>query len=288
VNENFIPFRFSADRIASLQQILNDSSSKSLNRDFHPVAYLARSKIWLSQFQDSDSSFLTVLTKTSFEKLLVIVSLTIGLLVLLIRIIRFSNRFVYIKTTALLAILSTGLIGISLELILLIGFQVIYGYVYYQMVVLIGFFMFGLGIGAGFALKIRDRFDLKRLLVFTTTLSVILPLFLVLALQALAAYYSSSHFLVWTFFPFCALLGGSLGGFQFPLISQLFYQTSKQQNIGIIYAVDVIGACIGSIMLSGWLMPWFGIRNAAILVGMVGLLPLFLILTMRNGISHEH
>jgi predicted membrane-bound spermidine synthase len=60
-----------------------------------------------------------------------------------------------------------------------------------------------------------------------------------------------------------------LGGYQFPLASDLFFSARKDappQNTGSLYAVDLLGACIGAVILSAYLVPLFGFLKAALLI----------------------
>jgi predicted membrane-bound spermidine synthase len=60
-----------------------------------------------------------------------------------------------------------------------------------------------------------------------------------------------------------------LGGYQFPLASNLFFSDRKDaspQNTGTLYAVDLLGACIGAVVLSACLVPLFGFLKAALLI----------------------
>ena len=74
-------------------------------------------------------------------------------------------------------------------------------------------------------------------------------------------------------FPIVALLCGMLGGFQFPLASSLFFAGRRHspQNPGTLYAVDLLGACLGAIVLSAYLIPVFGFLKTAALIFVLNL-----------------
>ena len=63
------------------------------------------------------------------------------------------KKYKLIQQNIKIAIVIMGMSLITLEIILLLGFQAIYGYIYHQMAALIGFFMAGIGVGSGFFLK---------------------------------------------------------------------------------------------------------------------------------------
>lgn len=76
-------------------------------------------------------------------------------------------------------------------------------------------------------------------------------------------------------FPILALLCGSLGGYQFPIASRLFFSSSgeKSRSAGGLYALDLAGACLGAVVLSTYLVPVFGFFRAALLCALMNLAP---------------
>ena len=88
-------------------------------------------------------------------------------------------------------------------------------------------------------------------------------------------------------FPVLALMAGLLGGYQFPLASRMYFadseepRTSKtevrathsQRNPGILYGLDLLGACLGAVALSAYLLPVYGFLRTAILMAVANLGP---------------
>jgi hypothetical protein len=84
-----------------------------------------------------------------------------------------------------------------------------------------------------------------------------------------------------------------LGGYQFPLASRLYFAGSEEpripqggthvrptssalnskRNPGILYGLDLLGACLGAVALSAYLLPVYGFRRTAILMAVVNLGP---------------
>ena len=86
-------------------------------------------------------------------------------------------------------------------------------------------------------------------------------------------------------FPAMAFLCGTLGGYQFPVASRIFFRGSQQERHGpgALYALDLAGACVGAIVLSTYLMPVFGFFRTAILSAVVNLAAAGLALAPRAG-----
>jgi spermidine synthase len=74
-------------------------------------------------------------------------------------------------------------------------------------------------------------------------------------------------------FPALALLSGALGGYEFALAAQVFFADSSasRANMGTLYGVDLIGACVGALLLSAFLLPLFGFLKAALFIAAVNL-----------------
>jgi predicted membrane-bound spermidine synthase len=70
-------------------------------------------------------------------------------------------------------------------------------------------------------------------------------------------------------FPGLALLCGILGGFQFPVASRVFFAGDDTRGVGTVYALDLIGACVGAVLLGTYLVPVFGFLKTAGLIAVV-------------------
>jgi spermidine synthase len=87
-------------------------------------------------------------------------------------------------------------------------------------------------------------------------------------------------------FPLLALIAGLMGGFQFPVASRLYFcsspplspllgeeRTQRLGNPGILYGLDLVGACLGAVALSAYLLPVYGFLRTAVLMAVVNLGP---------------
>jgi len=179
-----------------------------------------------------------------------------------------------------------GLTGIGLEVLLLLGFQSIYGYVYHELAILIALFMTGMALGSWWRLRVGCS---------TSSLTPRAGLLQLAGLQILAA---ASPFLLYLFFsslgglrssglllfvsqivfPTMALLAGLLGGYEFALATECFLASStvSQKSMGVLYGVDLLGACVGSLLLSAFLLPLFGFLKASLFIAAVNLVPALL------------
>jgi predicted membrane-bound spermidine synthase len=84
-----------------------------------------------------------------------------------------------------------------------------------------------------------------------------------------------------TLFACMALAAGMLGGLQFTVASRIavgaetaFDVVQSEQDItglraGTLYALDLLGACVGAMAISGYLAPVFGFARAAAVMAVV-------------------
>lgn len=80
-------------------------------------------------------------------------------------------------------------------------------------------------------------------------------------------------------FPALATLVGMLGGFQFVTAANIFLRERREvAGFGLLYAIDLLGGCIGALALSTFLIPVFGFWRTAWLVAAMNAAALLLVL----------
>ena len=269
VSEYFIPFRMTADRMAELHAQLDapGAALSPVNRDFAPVAYYFDVVLWSSQFNQGYRRLFRTLAGVSFGALLVTLGAVLLALAATGRLLtekRHRHRLAASCCTA-----ATGFTMIALEMMLLLAFQALYGYVYQQLALLIAAFMAGMAVGSWLALRPAARGGMRALAV-TQVLAAAAPLVLVGLFQAINR--TSSPAASQIAFPVLALLSGMLGGFEFPVAAGIFFDGAcTAKGLGTLYALDLAGSCIGAILFSAWLIPVFGFLKTALLSTMVSL-----------------
>ena len=176
---------------------------------------------------------------------------------------------------------------IGLEIMLLLGFQAIYGYVYLQLAILIAAFMAGMAAGSGWALHRRSASGESQslrlqALILTLVQAVVaispLLLYALFVWMAQTKTAQGARVVSEVVFPALALLCGLLGGYQFPVASRVFFFSSKQQSsgYGTLYALDLLGDCAGAVLLSVYWIPVFGFLRTAWLIAVVNLAAILL------------
>ena len=79
---------------------------------------------------------------------------------------------------------------------------------------------------------------------------------------------------------------GLLGGYQFPIATEIYLSdNSAKTSLGALYAIDLLGGCVGALLVSGYLIPVFGFWKTAWLTAASNLAPA--LLAVRVGRNAE-
>jgi spermidine synthase len=176
---------------------------------------------------------------------------------------------------------ATGFTLMALQILLLLAFQSIYGYVYHQLAILIALCMAGIAYGSWLGLR-RIRRDgqsaCRSVALAQLSLALSAPvLMLLVSLLAKVSGSAATYLAAQCVFPALAALSGILGGYQFPLAAAIYlHESSGRRDLGMLYAIDLLGGCAGALVLSGYLIPVFGFWKTAWLCAAVNLAPALL------------
>ena len=271
VNRFYLPFRLNPMRLRALDALRADPLPETrINRDLQPVAYFHSLLIWLSQFEQRTGRQLGLHTLTRVRPM----HLILGILVLLVTASLWQRR--HPMTGLVLSVGTTGFSEILFQIVVILSFQVLYGYVYYKLSLILTAFMIGLVLGAWSIGRLLPRISQPLRLYQWTQLAIgLYPLVLLACIWGLHGSSASiPHWLpVQTLFALLPILAGFLGGFQFPLASQIQLERGKEVGVtaGSLYSVDLLGACIGAILGALVLVPLFGLLHICWLVAVLNL-----------------
>jgi spermidine synthase len=278
VREYYLPFRMAPDRVLDLAEQIRPLPETPVNRDFVPVAYYFDIALWSAQFNRSYREGFSAMARIPFRWIASGLAALLGVGVLVVA--RLRTKQLRLASVAG-CVGAMGFTLMALEILLLLGFQAIYGYVYQQLALLVAAVMIGMALGSWLGLRSTGtlaRVDSIRLrdlayLQMTAALSPVL-LYGFFLICARSSSQEGRVLAGQVVFPVVALLCGVLGAYQFPLASELFFTGSneeQQENTGALYALDLLGACIGAVILSAYLIPVFGFLRAAELILLLNL-----------------
>jgi spermidine synthase len=231
------------------------------NSDFQPINYLSDMRLWLKQVSGLFWSVHRIPNRV------LVIPLLMGFLIWLVV---FVHRPV--QTCLGSIIMLAGFAGMALNLILLFMMQNLFGYVYVGMGLALAAFMSGLAIAASVAQRI-DRHPTRWLLGMVVCLMTLLLLLNPL-LHVLDRFRSMTFLIVLLF------SSGALTGGLFPLAGQVYPMHNNRRQTGILYAADLVGGSIGSILVSGAIIPLYGYTGASRLLVGTGVILLLLTLVL--------
>lgn len=151
VREYYLPFRMSPDRMLDLDLQIRPEVDTPVNRDFAPIAYYFDVALWSKRFSPGYSRAFRSIAGVRFGRLAA--GLAVAMLLLALALGRWPRGKRRYRATAGFCVAVTGFTLMALELLLLLGFQAIYGYVYHQLAVVVAAFMVGMALGSWRALR---------------------------------------------------------------------------------------------------------------------------------------
>ncbi len=279
VREYFIPFRMMPDRMAQLRDVLQPLPATPVNRDFAPIAYYFDVVLWSAQFKLGYSGWFHGAAAIGFARITEGGFTVLLLIALLLAYVPARERRA--RASAAFCMAATGYTLMALQIFLLLGFQSVYGYVYHQLAILIAMFMAGIALGSWLGMRrVRSStFPPLRAIATTQFLLALSGPALIFLVRLLSEISSATATLLAVQFVFPALgvLGGMLGGYQFPVATEIYLGgNSPKASMGALYGLDLAGGCIGALLLSTYLIPVFGFWKTAWLSAAVNLAPALL------------
>lgn len=200
------------------------------------------------------------------------------------------------RSMVLVVVLSTGLVGMSLEVLLLMLFQALFGYVYAKVGLVVALFMVGLVVGAPSGRRLSGGATGRwRWAYLGTELALVAAPVLLLALASI--FLSGVAWLTPSMLAGAMYAGvgciGWLVGAQFPMANRIFLDTGSPDASAAarVDAADHAGAAVGAFSTGALLIPLFGMDGALWLftmlkgVSIACLVAAFLAMSTRRG-SH--
>jgi len=239
VNRHHLMGELTEDRIADVRRAV--SPDAAINRDLHPVLYYYRLQYWMSRFTYHTGALEVIL-----------------LAVFVFYVVRLR--------TVPLAIFTTGFAAASLEVVLLLGFQILYGSVYHKVGLIVTMFMLGLSLGSlamNRMLHRRTGRGLAKIEFALAAYAGAVPLMLAAMVKITDPWWTSvcSQAVI----PAAALVLGGLVGMEFPLAGKADF-AGVSPTASRLYTADLVGAALGALLVSTLLVPLIGVTGVCLTV----------------------
>ena len=282
----YLADRMQRSRIDDLRMMIESAPRVRINRDFLPVCYFYDMVLWSSYFRGETSGWFTRFLTAAMIMRWWWFLLPGLLMIILFPVFRRRRRRTR-GAWVLWPVLTSGFSEIVFQVVVLLAFQILYGYVYYKLGIILTLFMVGLVLGGGMITAILPRIRNEDRLFFIIQIAICLyPLVLPVVFYLL----SSSPGEVTRrlgeniIFPVLPLVAGFIGGFQLPLAGKIYLRGRKRIGLvsGLIYGFDLLGACLGAIVISALVLPILGVAATCYAVFCLNLTGLIVILGYRK------
>ncbi len=279
INPHYIRYKLEEEKVDTTIQILEDNEEIRTNKDFMPSGLLYNLILWNTMFYPRLGKFFTMVGELKLWWLMV----SLLALTSIFYLIRRSTKG--LKTTSIpIAIVTTGLAGIAFNIVLIFAFQILYGYVYQKIGILIASFMVGLTLGSWLMNRVMMRLkrDIKIFAKVELCL-LIYPILLPLVFTRLSTYVAKPIIFSIAEIIFILLCGGAglLVGLEFPLANKIYLKERDKVGrvAGTIYGADLAGAWMGALLIGAFIIPILGILQTCILLASLKAASLLLIIT---------
>ncbi len=273
VRDYYLSSKLSTERVSYAKDIISDVKSSSANTDFKPISYYYGIKLWTTyfptQFQLGLKKFLGFLS----EKKVWYFILCMYALILLF----YFRRRRQPNSAVFIAIGTTGFAEMAIAVNLMLAFQVIYGYLYYKLGLIITVFMAGLFVGAHTVTRKLNQIKLpltvlkKAKIALGCLTFLLIPLFKILSIQTAPwSLYIGTNLI----FPVLMFAVGIIGGMQFPIANKIILgkKGGVGEVAGSLYGADLIGGLLGALLVATIFIPLIGIVQSLVAIGLLSII----------------
>ena len=168
------------------------------------------------------------------------------------------------KTFIILPVIGSGFIGMGIPVVFVLLFQSLFGYVYFWIGLLVTSFMSGLAAGSWWINHRLNKInnESKWFIVLLVLLAgyLLLIILLLIGFKFWDPRFFSRPGLEFIFLLSSAICGGLVGA-QFPIANKIYLagDSALSKTAGILYAADLIGAWMGGLIVTAWIIPVHGI-----------------------------
>jgi spermidine synthase len=259
-------------RLDYVRSILEETDDGPVNRQFSPVCYFHGLRIWSAQWHPGLARIIGGAAAVRPAALIPWV-VTVGVVAILFFWIGRPRYRLAVGAS----VLAQGATGMVLQVVLILTFQILEGFAYLQIALIIAFFMAGLAAGtlwtAALQLWWEDRHRVFRWLTILQVAVTVFPLAMLVFFSPVCEGLRESLSPVassWVFST-ASLTAGVLGGAHFSLaaLASTAAGARLERAGGYLYAVDLAGAAGGAFAAGLFVLPLHGVTTTLILLSAI-------------------
>ncbi len=259
-----------------------------INSDFRPVGYYHTLVFW-SVLARTDHAVLFDWIARARSWWIVPLVAAVLLCALAFRVLPAGARSLAPRFGVRLAVFTTGLSTMSLQIAMLFAFQAIHGFVYEMVGLIVAMFMAGLLCGTTLTQrKVTNKANIRLL----AAVQGIIALFAAAIAAAIAAALTGAAALasptaVFSLFFFLTFMAGFLNGLDFPLAAAccLAFNRRAEKSTGMVYGTELFGACVGATLASVLIVPVMGIVACCLFAAIVNATAFAVLMITRRETS---
>ncbi|MFA5794030.1 MAG: spermine synthase [Candidatus Brocadiia bacterium] len=275
ISPGYIEYRMDENKVRWFRDNINNVSYNS-NRDFLPSAVIYSIGYWNAMFAPEFQKWFRHVEEISFSFIVLIIAILTILISLLLRSRKGASRM-----AIPIVLVSTGFAGMVVNLMLIFAFQVVFGYVFHQIGLMVTAFMVGIAAG-GFVMtfymdKIKWHFQAMIIIeIMLIIFSIVLP-----RLQDVQNGVAGQ-----AIFLLCAGMVGIVIGAEFPLAIRLYSGRAKEGNssgaAGLLYGADLLGGWLGGMVGGVVLLPVIGFINTIMVIVVIKVGSIIVLISARD------
>lgn len=247
-----------------------------LNSDFYPICFYYDLILWGVKFHPRLAGFFRSIADINLPKAVGVIAL-----LFIIAAITTRSRKDPVGFAVLSAVAVSGGAGIALEVIIILSFQISYGYVYSKVGLLIALFMMGLALG-GYIMHKALRYFKSHMRLFISIMLIFSVYILSVPLIIKIATSIPSEVAQFIFYLMILAAGLGVGG-QFPIgVAILAEKRGSVHSASVVWGSDLLGATAGTLFSSLLIIPLIGIFQTAFLGSSLCAMGLILLLLSRQ------
>jgi len=243
-----------------------------INSDFHPLGVFFNLSYWNALF----SPYLAGIFKWIEGLSLKLTMAVVAVLIVFLGVI-FIKRPKTLKYSLPYAIFTSGFGGMIFDLAIIFTFQTLYGYLYYQLGLLVTIFMVGVAFSSSYITQRLDRIKKDAFLFLITELcficfAILLPFVFLIPSQYIEK--QAVYVLLYALFLTMSFLSGFLIGLQFPLATKIHLSMASREGslshtAGLLYGADLLGGYFGGLIGGVLLLPILGLKESCFILAMI-------------------
>ena len=286
----YLLFNLSQERLDYFRGILQSAKGTRINRDLNPSCYFYDIIHWSAQYTPRLKDIFLLIGRIEPMWFILPIAILTGLF---FAFARWKGQEKTQKPMLLYAVFVTGYSEMTLNVVLILAFQILYGYVYYKIAMLITAYMIGLILGSWHITPSVER--ITKPLRILIHIQGGLALYAILLLGIIILFQSSGHLsrtssVMEVGFPLLTLVAGYLGGLHFPLANMIYLGEGREVGkvASLVYGVDLGGSSAGALLAGIILLPVLGIANTLYLITALNLSALGLLGLIGKSKMSQH